>query len=54
MAPANNPKVTLIVTVKEPSPDKFYAAQTAVPAAQKLFTELFTILNITPDSQKKN
>ncbi|ERI93327.1 putative stage V sporulation protein D [Clostridiales bacterium oral taxon 876 str. F0540] len=53
MAPANNPKVTLIVTVKEPSPDKFYAAQTAVPAAQKLFTELFTIMNISPDNQKK-
>jgi stage V sporulation protein D (sporulation-specific penicillin-binding protein) len=50
MAPADNPKVTLIVTVEEPSPDKYYAAQTAVPAAQKLFSELFTILNITPDS----
>jgi stage V sporulation protein D (sporulation-specific penicillin-binding protein) len=51
MAPANNPKVTLIVTVKEPSPDKYYASQTAVPAAQKLFSELFTILNIAPDSE---
>lgn len=50
MAPVNNPKVTLIVTVKEPSPDKYYASQTAVPAAQKLFSELFTILNIEPDT----
>jgi stage V sporulation protein D (sporulation-specific penicillin-binding protein) len=50
MAPANDPKVTLIVTVKEPSPDKYYASQTAVPAAQKLFSELFTILNISPDT----
>lgn len=51
MAPANDPKVTLIVTVIEPSPDKYYAAQTAVPAAQKLFSELFTILNIAPDTK---
>lgn len=54
MAPANNPKVTLIVTVNEPSPDKFYAAETAVPAAQKLFSELFTILNIPSDIQNTN
>jgi stage V sporulation protein D (sporulation-specific penicillin-binding protein) len=51
MAPANDPKVTLIVTVVEPSPDKYYASQTAVPAAQKLFSELFTILNIAPDTK---
>lgn len=54
MAPSNNPKVTLIVTVKEPSPDKYYASQTAVPAAQKLFSELFTLLNIAPDSKTSN
>jgi hypothetical protein len=53
MAPTDNPKVTLIVTVEEPSPDKYYAAETAVPAAKKLFTELFTILNIDPDSTAK-
>lgn len=51
MAPANNPKVTLIVTVYEPSPDKYYAAETAVPAAQKLFSGLFNILNIAPDDK---
>jgi stage V sporulation protein D (sporulation-specific penicillin-binding protein) len=50
MAPADNPKVTLIVTIDEPNPRKYYAAQTAVPAAYKLFSELFTLLNITPDN----
>jgi stage V sporulation protein D (sporulation-specific penicillin-binding protein) len=49
MAPSTNPRVTLIVTVVEPSPDKYYASQTAVPAAQKLFSELFTILEIPID-----
>ena len=49
MAPANNPKVTLVVTVEEPNSEKYYAAQTAVPAARKLFSRLFSILNISPD-----
>jgi len=53
MAPANNPKVSLIVTVEEPNADKYYAAQTAVPAAKKLFSDLFPILNIMPDNAKK-
>ncbi|MGH4051135.1 MAG: peptidoglycan D,D-transpeptidase FtsI family protein [Clostridium sp.] len=51
MAPASNPKVSLIVTIKEPSSSKYYAAQTVVPAARKLFSELFTILNIAPDNK---
>jgi len=53
MAPASNPKVSLIVTIEEPNSAKYYAAQTAVPAAHKLFTELFPILNIMPDNVKK-
>jgi len=50
MAPAKNPKVSLIVTIEEPNSSKYYAAQTAVPAAKKLFSGLFPILNIVPDS----
>lgn len=49
MAPSNDPKVSLIVTLEEPNSSKYYAAQTAVPAARKLFSELFTILKIPPD-----
>ena len=52
MAPASNPKVTLIVTIEEPNSEKYYAAQTAVPAARKLFSGLFSILNIAPDNVK--
>jgi len=50
MAPANNPKISLIVTIKEPNSSKYYAAQTVVPAARKLFSGLFTIMNISPDT----
>jgi len=49
MAPASNPKVSLIVTVEEPNSNKYYAALTAVPAAKKIFSELFTIMRINPD-----
>lgn len=50
MVPANKPKVTLMVTVEEPNSSKYYASQTAVPAAHKLFSELFSILHIIPDN----
>ncbi|NLP28803.1 MAG: stage V sporulation protein D [Clostridia bacterium] len=53
MAPVDDPKVTLIVTVVEPDPTKYYASLTAVPAAKKLFEELFIIMNIPPDKPEE-
>lgn len=57
MAPASDPKVSLIITIEEPNSGKYYAAQTAVPAAHKLFSELFPIMNMVPndgsDTKKK-
>ncbi|MBU3099818.1 MULTISPECIES: peptidoglycan D,D-transpeptidase FtsI family protein [Clostridium] len=50
IAPASNPKVSLIVTIEEPNSDNYYAAQTAVPASKKIFSELFTIMGISPDN----
>lgn len=51
MYPAEKPEVTLIVTVDQPDPQKYYAAETAVPAAKKLFQGLFSIMNASPDKQ---
>lgn len=51
MAPAENPKVSLVVTIEEPNSAKYYAAQTAVPAAHKLFSGIFTLLKIYPDNK---
>mgnify|MGYP001560928090 CR=1 FL=1 len=45
MAPSSNPKVSLIVTIEEPNSMKYYAGQTAV---RKLFSDLFSIMNISP------
>jgi stage V sporulation protein D (sporulation-specific penicillin-binding protein) len=44
MAPASNPVVTAIITIDEPDPLKYYAGETAVPAAKELFTKIFNYL----------
>lgn len=53
MAPADDPKVTLIVTIEEPDPEKYYASLTAVPAARQLFEEIFTIMSIPPNNPEE-
>ena len=45
MAPVDDPKVTLLVTVDEPSPEKYYAGQVAVPYAKEIFTDIFNYLD---------
>ncbi|WP_404814564.1 penicillin-binding transpeptidase domain-containing protein [Clostridium estertheticum] len=50
MAPASDPKVSLVITIEEPNASNYYAAQTAVPAAHKLFLELFPIINMAPNN----
>ncbi|WP_375293628.1 penicillin-binding transpeptidase domain-containing protein [Clostridium estertheticum] len=50
MAPASDPKVSLVITIEEPNASNYYAAQTAVPAARKLFLELFPIINMAPNN----
>lgn len=53
MAPVDDPKVTLIVTVDDPELPNYYASLTAVPAAKKLFEELFVIMDIAPDKPEE-
>lgn len=45
MVPVDDPKVTIMVTVDEPSNGTYYASQVAVPAAKTLFTDIFNYLN---------
>ena len=45
MAPTNDPKVTVMLTVDEPSNGAYYAAQVAVPYVKPLFTDIFNYLN---------
>lgn len=45
MAPVSDPKVTVMVSVDEPSAGVYYASQVAVPYAKVLFTDLFNYLD---------
>lgn len=44
MAPANNPKITVLISVDEPDPANYYAGQTAAPVAKDLFNDIFNYL----------
>lgn len=45
MAPVDDPKVTIMITVDEPSTGTYYASQVAVPYAKSLFIDIFNYLN---------
>ncbi len=45
MAPVDDPKVTIMITVDEPSNGAYYAGQVAAPYAKTLFSDIFNYLN---------
>ena len=45
MAPVDDPKVTVMITVDEPSNGAYYAGQVAAPAAKTLFTDIFNYMD---------
>lgn len=44
MAPASDPVVTVIITIDEPDPQRYYAGETAVPAAKEFFSKIFNVI----------
>lgn len=54
MAPADKPQYTVMVSVDEPDPSKYYASQTAAPVGQKLFFELFNYAKLQPTGTYKD
>lgn len=44
MAPVDDPKVTILITVDEPSNGAYYAGQVSVPYAKMLFTDIFNYM----------
>nr|WP_242841133.1 penicillin-binding transpeptidase domain-containing protein [Clostridium akagii] len=53
MAPYSDPKITMLVSVDEPDPQKYYASQVAAPVAHDLFKEIFDYLNSSGDAALK-
>lgn len=45
MAPVDNPKITMMITVDEPSTGVYYASQVAVPYAKQLWIDIFNYMN---------
>lgn len=51
MAPADKPIITLMVSIDEPDPSKYYASQTAAPVAKQVFNDIFNYLSFKPDAE---
>ena len=49
-APVDDPEVTLLVIIDEPSGGNYYGGQIAAPVAAKIFQQLFRYLNVEPSS----
>lgn len=46
MAPAGNPKITILVTVNEPDSLNYYAGDVSAPVARDLFNEIFNYMSL--------
>lgn len=49
MAPAENPRLTIFVSIDEPDPGKYYASLISAPVAKEVFNDIFNYLNMKPD-----
>lgn len=54
MAPANDPKVTLFVSIDEPDPSNYYAGQISAPVAQQVFNDVFNYLAMKSDASSSD
>ncbi|MBC2580656.1 stage V sporulation protein D [Clostridium sp. DJ247] len=50
MAPANDPKITVFVSIDEPDPSNYYAGQITAPVAQQVFNDIFNYLDMKSDA----
>ncbi|WP_291561970.1 MULTISPECIES: stage V sporulation protein D [unclassified Clostridium] len=50
MAPANDPKITILITIDEPDSSQYYGGQIAAPVGKSLFYDIFNYLALKPDA----
>lgn len=53
MAPADNPQVTLLVSIDEPDPSNYYAGQIAAPVGKQVFNDIFNYLSFKVDATEE-
>lgn len=46
MAPIDDPKITILISIDEPDSSKYHAGETAAPIAKELFNDIFNYLNL--------
>lgn len=54
IAPCNDPKLSIIVSIDEPDPSNYYSGSTAAPIAKQIMEDIIRYLDIQPDSQDIN
>jgi len=54
MAPANKPKVTVVISIDEPDPSNYYAGQIAAPVAKEVFGNVFNYMSFTPEGSAES
>ncbi len=54
MAPADNPKVSVVISIDEPDPSNYYAGQIAAPVAKEVFGDVFNYMNFTPQGSAES
>lgn len=50
MAPADNPKFTVFVSIDEPDPSNYYAGQITAPVAKQVFDDIFNYMAVKSDA----
>ena len=54
IAPCNDPKLAIIVSIDQPDPSNYYSGSTAAPLAKEIFQDIFTYMNMEPDLDNKD
>ncbi len=54
MAPANDPRITVLVSIDEPDPSNYYAGQITAPVAQQVFNDIFNYLAMKSDADSQD
>jgi stage V sporulation protein D (sporulation-specific penicillin-binding protein) len=51
MAPCNDPKLVIFLSIDEPDPSNYYSGSTAAPLAKSILTDIFRYQNVLPDQK---
>lgn len=54
MAPADDPKVTVLISIDEPDPSNYYGGQIAAPVAKQVFTDIFNYMPVIKSNGEKS